>query len=115
MQTVTAAAPARKATKKEFREAVDSFLYRYDSLTGGTREEVARQAPHAIKDLEAMADRVTAIASNCNKAAAADEHLMRYAREVIPGKISLYRSRVPGTDEFLAANPSNVIQFPRVA
>ena len=34
-----------KTTKKALREAVDSFLYRYDWLTGGTSKEAA--APRA--------------------------------------------------------------------
>lgn len=92
----------RKTTKGQLKEAVQSFLYRYDWLTGGTREETARQAPEGVKGLEAMAATVAQLAANPNKIAAADAHLMDYATRLVPLKLSLYRRHVPGTAEHAA-------------
>jgi hypothetical protein len=88
-----------KTTKKVLRAAVDSFLYRYDWLTGGTAKETAAQAPSSIADLEKMAATVAELAANPNKAAASDAHLMDYALRMVPMKLALYRRHVPGTAE----------------
>lgn len=84
----------RKTTKAAMKEAVDSFLYRYDWLTGGTREEVVRQLPSGIVALEAMAKTVADLFANAGKLVLADEHLSDYAARMVPLKLSLYRDRI---------------------
>jgi hypothetical protein len=93
---------ARKTSQKELDYAVRSFLYRYESLTGGTRDEVAKQAPRGIIGLTELADTVARLAANPNKIAAANAHLMDYALRLVPDRLALYRRNVPGTPEHAA-------------
>jgi len=88
-----------KATQSQIREAVDSFFYTYDWLTGGTAEEIERQAPQGIISLQESAAKVAALVANPNKVAANNEHLMEMARVRIPAKLELYRRYIPGTLE----------------
>jgi len=92
-----------KATKTQIRKALDAFLYTYSDLTGGTSQEVRKQAPYGITRLEKLAADFLALASNPNKAAAADTHLMGYV-EHVSVKLNRYA-------ELYISEPSNIIQF----
>ena len=86
----------RKTGKKQLREAIDSFLWHYDWLTGGTREETLRQADAGIVSLEAKAANVAALVANAGKLALADSHGMEYATRVVPEKLERYRNAYVG-------------------
>ena len=92
-----------KSTKTQIRKALDSFLYTYADLTGGTSQEVRNQAPQGIIRLEKLAADFLALTSNPNKAAASDSHLMSYT-ETVQAKIARY-------SEMYLAEPKNIIQF----
>ena len=94
---------ARKTTKTQLREAVDSFLWKLDWVTGGTREETLRQADSAIVELESKAAQVMALAMNAGKIAAADSHLMEYATKLIPSRVQSYRASYVGKYESFKA------------
>jgi hypothetical protein len=96
-----------KTTKTQLRSAIDSFIYTYSDLTGGTSAECCRQSTHGLASLSALAEKCAQLAANPNKAAAADAHLMEYATERITSKLAHYVATY--------CEPSNVIQFPRVA
>ena len=91
-----------KSTKSQIRAAVDNFLYSYNDLTGGTRQEVLQQAPHGINRLTEQAAIVSELAANPNKAAAADAHLMDMVGRVA-NKLALYSE--------MYLTPSNIIPF----
>jgi hypothetical protein len=91
-----------KATKSQIRAAVDNFIYSYNDLTGGTRQEVIQQAPHGIIRLTEQAAILSALAANPNKVAAADAHLMDMVGRVA-NKLALYSE--------MYLTPSNIIPF----
>ena len=93
-----------KSTKTQIREAVDNFFYSYYSLTGGTREEILRQAPRGIEFLTERADLVASLAENPNKLAAADAHLMSMVKRVA-------ENRAFYAEKYLPAEPTNIIPF----
>ena len=103
----------RKTSKAALTEAVDSFFYRFESLTGGTAEEVRRQADHGIKGLEELAAKVAELAANPAKLCAADSYLMKWALVTVPEKVAFYRERYVGQYEAwkAAQKPANVIAF----
>jgi hypothetical protein len=113
MSNSTTARRTAKTTKSQLREAVDSFLWLYRDLTGGTSEEVRNQAPRGYLSLTAKAELVAKLASNPNKAAAADSHLMEYATTLIPARVRSYAERYLPTAE--QKSPANVIPFRSVA
>ncbi len=92
-----------KATKTQIRKALDAFLYTYADLTGGTSQEVRKQAPHGVIRLEKLAADFQALAANPNKAAAADSHLMGYV-ENVSAKLARYA-------DLYISEPTNIIQF----
>lgn len=108
-----ATATIRKTSKAALNEAVDSFFHRFEWLTGGTAEEVRRQADHGIKGLEELAAKVAELAANPAKPCAADSFLMKWALVTVPEKVAFYRERYVGQYEAwkAAQTPSNVIQF----
>lgn len=83
---------SRKTTKSEAREAIDNFYWNLAYVTGGTTQESLRQAPEAIKGLEAKAAKVAALMANPGKILAADSHLAEMAAN-IPARLATYRSR----------------------
>jgi hypothetical protein len=87
---------SRKTTKTELQNAVDSFRYRMSWVTGGTKDEILRQAPVAVIELEEMAKKVAELLCNLSKPALRNEHLCDYASR-IPSMLAEYRRR------FLAA------------
>jgi hypothetical protein len=91
-----------KSTKSQIRAAVDNFIYSYNDLTGGTRQEVFQQAPHGITRLTEQAAIVSLLAANPNKAAASDAHLMDMVGRVA-NKLALY------SEMYLM--PSNIVPF----
>lgn len=103
----------RKTSKAALTEAVASFFYRLEWLTGGTAEEVRRQADHGIKGLEELASKVAELAANPSKPCAADSYLMKRALVTVPGKVAFYCERYVGQYEAwkAAQSPSNVIAF----
>lgn len=105
-----ATATIRKTSKAALTEAVDSFFHRFEWLTGGTAEEVRRQADHGIKGLEELAAKVAALAA---KPCAADSYLMKWALVTVPEKVAFYRERYVGKYEAwkAAQQPANVIAF----
>lgn len=74
---------ARKTSKAQLNEACDSFFWKLDWVTGGTREETLRQAPAAVLELEAQAAKVAALAANPAKLCAADTWLMERAASTV--------------------------------
>lgn len=82
----------KKTTKTELTNAVDSFRYRMSARTGGTSEEVRRQAPAAIIEFEEMAKKVAELLSNLSKPALRDKWLCDYASR-IPSMVAEYRRR----------------------
>jgi hypothetical protein len=97
-----------KTSKAALREAVDSFLYVHRDLTGGTIDEIRKQAPAGLIHLRKLAAEVATLAANPNKHAASDAHLMEYARELIPAKLASYEERWILTPE-PSKKPDNVI------
>lgn len=95
MSTTAAQPKARKTTKTQMREAIDSFIWTYDWLTGGTQEETRRQAPHGIKELEVKAKRVAELWANAGKLALADAYIARYASKMVPERLERYRGFLP--------------------
>jgi hypothetical protein len=87
---------SKKTTKTELQNAVDSFRYRMSWVTGGTSEEVRRQAPVAVIELEEMAKKVAELLCNLSKPALRNQYLCDYASR-IPSMLAEYRRR------FLAA------------
>jgi hypothetical protein len=81
----------RKTTKTELLNALDSFRYTMDWVTGGTAEETRRQAPHAIIELQAKADAITAMLGNLNKVAANSGFWVERAK-TIPARLEKYRA-----------------------
>jgi hypothetical protein len=82
----------RKTTKSQLRDAVDAFRYSMGWVTGGTRDEILRQAPKAIIDLEQKANKVADLLLNLSKPALRDEWLCDYASR-IPSMLEEYRER----------------------
>jgi hypothetical protein len=80
-----------KATKTQIRKALDSFLYTHADLTGGTSEEVRRQAPHGLVRLRQLANDCIELASRANKSAQNDSHLMDYCNN-LTSKVERYKS-----------------------
>jgi hypothetical protein len=101
-----------KITKSQIRSALDTFLYTYADLTGGTSEECRRQSEHGLARLTALAATCTAMAANPNKAAAADAHLMGFATERVQAKLTHYAATYCTQD---APEPTNIIPFRAVA
>lgn len=83
---------SKKTTKTELTNAVDSFRYRMSWVTGGTSEEVRRQAPAAVIELEEIAKKVAELLCNLSKPALRDEWLCDYASR-IPSMLEEYRRR----------------------
>jgi len=81
----------KKTTKTELLNALDSFRYSMDWVTGGTAEETRRQAPSAIINLQAKADAITAMLGNLSKAAANSGYWVEYAK-TIPSRLEKYRA-----------------------
>ena len=96
----------RKTGKAEMKSAVDSFLWNYHDSTGGTSEENHRGAAYNLTRIEKHAAIVTKLASNASKPLLADSHLMEYALELIPAKVTKFR------EMYL---PTNIIQFQKSA
>jgi hypothetical protein len=88
-----------KATQSQIKEAVDSFFYTYEWLTGGTLEETERQAFHGILALKERAAKVAELAANPNKVASNNKWLMERALVRIPEKIAFYQRYIQGTPE----------------
>jgi hypothetical protein len=86
----------RKTSKAALSEAVDSFFYSLEWLTGGTTEETLRQADHGIKTIEERAATVAALAANPSKLCAADAWLMNRALNDVPARVESYRTRYVG-------------------
>jgi len=83
---------SRKTTKTELQDAVDTFRYSMSWVTGGTKDEILRQAPHAIVDLQKKADKVAELLLNLSKPAMRNAHLCDYASR-IPSMLQTYRDR----------------------
>jgi hypothetical protein len=81
---------SKKTTKTELQNAVDSFRYRMSWVTGGTSEEVRRQAPVAVIELEEMAKKVADLLCNLSKPALRNQYLCDYASR-IPSMLQKYR------------------------
>jgi hypothetical protein len=79
-----------KTTKTELQKAVDTFRYSMSWVTGGTKDEILRQAPSAIVDLQQKADKVAELLLNLSKPAMRDYHLCDYAGR-IPSMLQKYR------------------------
>ena len=84
----------RKTSKAAMRESIDSFLYRHDWLTGGTREEVARQVAGSVAGLQRMADDVARLFANPSKLLLEDRHLCEFAGRIVPETMARYRARL---------------------
>lgn len=80
------------STKSECTEAVDSFYWLVDYITGGTTQESIRQAKQGILDLEAKAAKVAELMSRGGKLVKEDSHLQDRAAR-IPARVELYRER----------------------
>ena len=96
---MNAQATNRKTSKAALKEAVQSFFYSLEWLTGGTAEETRRQADHGIKTLEERAATVAALAANPAKLCAADTWLMERALVDVPARVETYRTRYVGQYE----------------
>lgn len=112
----------RKTSKAALNEAVDSFFYTLEWLTGGTAEETLRQADDGIKSVEDRAATVAELAANPSKLCAADSWLMDRALNTVPARVEAYRTRYVGRYEAWKAEqeaerkaaigqPANVIPF----
>lgn len=92
MNNANSAKP-RKTSKKDLLSAYQSFTYSLASLTGGTSQEVLKQAPHGILYLEKLAAEVAALAANPAKPCAGDSWLMNNALVSVPERLESYRAR----------------------
>lgn len=82
----------RKTSKRQLKEACDSFFWFLSDLTGGTSCENARRFATNLPRLEANAATVLALAANPAKLTAANTWLMERALSVTARVVS-YRSR----------------------
>jgi hypothetical protein len=103
-----------KATQSQINEAVDSFFYTYEWLTGGTLEETERQASHGILALEERAAKVAELAANPNKVALNNKWLMERALVRIPEKIAFYQRYIQGTPEHTERTAARAEQQKRI-
>lgn len=87
----------RKITKTQLLNAIDSWRYSMDWVTGGTAEETRRQATQAVIELQAKANAIEQMLGNLNKVAANCGYWLEYAKS-IPSRMETYRSRYAQND-----------------
>lgn len=107
-----------KVTKCDLTFKVDAFYWSIATLVGGTPEEIRKQAPQGVKDLQAKADYIAEMATRQGKIALADSHLQERIAN-IPARIATYREyNLPFktdckilTEGFKQPTASNVLVF----
>lgn len=104
----------KATTKTEIGRAADHFFNCLADLTGGTRSEIIKQAPHGLERLTVLAGVVSEMLTRPGKRLLEDQWLMERAMSVA-SRLERYRetwyaeSQRPAPAP--AAPPSNVVPF----